>query len=311
MFLCRSRLDFPRSRSANTPSTRVFHQLKFGARYLGVGLVALSLTACSYGAAEFQLYTKAFDEQYEHGQRVLDALARAERIVVRRQLASRSRNVEFVPGDAAYYLDNVDPPVTASVRASLKSLKTYNEAVGALANGEAATALTNRIGTLTTNIVGAIAASRVAIAGPVGQVGATALVGNSGKILESVLPILQPILTAASREAFREQLILAYPSMKGLLVTLREETPVMFALLNRSRRNIDDRRISNEAAAALQKDRELLAGWVLLLDQTLVTMETAVTAAMSNSSAGDLAALSDASIELKVLAEKIKSLRLK
>ena len=93
------------------------------------------LGGCATGAAEFQLYIQGFDDQYEQGQIVLDRVARAERIVVRRRLARTSAS-GFNPDDAAYYLDTGDPPITASIRASLKSLKDYNHALGALANGE-------------------------------------------------------------------------------------------------------------------------------------------------------------------------------
>lgn len=270
-------------------------------------LIPIGLLGCAQGAAEFQLYAKAFDGQYEQAQRVFDAMARAERVVVKRNLASN----EFQPALAAYYLDNVDPPVTSSIRNSLRSLKNYNDALAALQNGEAANALLNRVGTITTNVVAAIASTQVALGGPAAQIGATKLIGDSDSLLKAVLPILQPLVTAASREAFRQQLVVAYPSMKGLVVTLRDNTPVIFALFKRSHQNIDERRPSKEALLAIEKDREMLAGWVLLLDQTLITMEAAVTAAMSDASSNELAVLAEASVDLKVLAEKVKSLRLK
>lgn len=276
-------------------------------RLLLLKLAAVALVGCSQGAAEFQLYAKAFDGQYEQAQRVFDAMARAERTVVKRNLAS----TEFVPANAAYYVDNVDPPVTSSIRNSLKSLKNYNDALAALQNGEAAAALTNRVGTIATNVVAAIASTQVALGGPAASIGAAKLIGDSDAILKTILPILQPLLTAASREAFRQELVRAYPSMKGLVLTLREHSPVIFALFKRANRNIDERRMSKEAVIALERDRELLAGWVLLLDQTLITMEAAVTAAMHDAPTNELAMLAEASIELRVLAEKVKSLRLK
>ncbi|MCA6115491.1 hypothetical protein J6524_11380 [Bradyrhizobium sp. WSM 1738] len=270
-------------------------------------LIPLGLIGCAQGAAEFQLYVKAFDGQYEQAQRVFDAMAHAERVVVKRNLVSN----EFRPAQAAYYLDNVDPPVTSSIRNSLKSLKNYNDAMAALQNGEAANALVNRAGTIATNVVAAIASTQVALGGPAAQIGATKLIGDSDGILKTVLPILQPLVTAASREAFRQQLVLAYPSMKELVITLRDNTPVIFALFKRSHQSIEERRPSKDAFLAMEKDREMLAGWVLLLDQTLITMEAAAAAAMSDAPSNELAVLAEASVELKVLAEKVKSLRLK
>jgi hypothetical protein len=47
------------------------------------------------------------------------------------------------------------------------------------------------------------------------------------------------------------------------------------------------------------------------MDKALVAMQTAVEAAATQSLEGDLAGLTDVSIELRVLAEKVKSLRSK
>ena len=57
--------------------------------------------------------------------------------------------------------------------------------------------------------------------------------------------------------------------------------------------------------------RQLLAGWVLLMDKSLVALDQAVAAAQSNDAAARAAGLTDASIELKVFAEQMKAIRLK
>ena len=61
-----------------------------------------------------------------------------------RTVGSPAQPAVFDPDNAAYYLDTVDPPITASFRASLKSLKIYNEALVGLTNGEAASVLAAR-----------------------------------------------------------------------------------------------------------------------------------------------------------------------
>jgi hypothetical protein len=269
------------------------------------------LGACSYGAAEFQLYTKAFDAQYEQGQRVLDSVAVAERIVVTRSFKENPRRPAFSPARAAYYLDNVDPPITASIRASLKSLKAYNEALASLANGEAAEAFTNRVGTLATNVVAAAAAASIAASGRIAIAGADKLVGDSAGYLAEALPYVKAIAVFASREAFKRELSRTYPAMKGLVLTLRDGTPAMFLMLRQSRTNVEQDFMSAESLAVLKKDREALAGWVLLLDQTLVAMDAAVEAVLSNATSADLATLTEASVELRVLAEKMKANRLR
>jgi hypothetical protein len=278
-------------------------------------LFASLVTGCARGVAEFQLYTQAFNAQFEQGDSILNGIAKAERIVVLRRIKQTASIAAFNPDQAAYFVDTVDPPITGSIRASLKSLKSYNDLLGGLANGEAAEALSNRLGTLTSNIVGAVAASQAAIGGAGAIPGADKLVSDSARSLLSVSPLITQIATFASREAFRQQLVAAYPAMRELLVTLRAGTPAMFEILKRSRVTRGSLEtpsgISPDGQSALEKDRVMLAAWVILLDKALVAMEAAVTAAMADISTADLASLSEASIELRVLAEQVKALRIK
>jgi hypothetical protein len=278
-------------------------------------LAGALLTGCARGVAEFQLYTQAFNIQYEQGDAILTRVANAERVVVVGGIRRQAAIPAFDPDKAAYFVDAVDPPITGSIRASLKSLKAYNDALGGLANGEAAEALTNRLGTLTSNVVGAIAAAQVAAGGAGAVPGADRLVSNTAKSLLDISPILKQVATFASREAFRQQLITAYPSMRELLLTLRAGTPAMFEILKRSRvkrGSLDGTGgISADGMTALENDRMMLASWVVLMDKALLAMEAAITAAMSDISAVDLAALSEASVELRVLAEQVKKLRAK
>lgn len=275
--------------------------------------IGLSLAGCgNRGAAEFQLYTQSFNLQYEQGDAVLNTLANAERSVVLRGIKAENKPEKFEPNKAAYFVASVDPPITASIRASLRSIKIYNEALTALANGEAAEALTNRVGTLTTNVIAAIAATQAAFSGPTGTAAAATMVQGVGSTLKVVLPIFQQAATYASRESFRQQLILAYPHMRELLITLRNGSPQIFSVMYRSHVQLGRLGVGRAGvsdAAAVEKDRALLAGWVVLLDNTLIAMETAAAAAMSDAPAVDLASLTEASIELRVLAEKVKSAR--
>jgi hypothetical protein len=133
--------------------------------------------------------------------------------------------------------------------------------------------------------------------------------------VNQAVPIVQRIATYASREAFRKQLIEAYPAMRALLLALREGTPAMFEIMKRSyvrRGSLDTPSgISQSDMALLEKDRQLLAGWVVLMDQSLVAMEAAVVTAMSGASPRDLAALTAASVELQVLAAQVQDIRRK
>ena len=268
---------------------------------------------CTQAVPEYNLYTRAFNAQYEQGEAVLDILSGAERTVVVRRLDRQ--NTPFRPDNAAYYLDTVDPPITASFRASIRTLKTYNEALAALANGEAANALTARMAALTSNVTDGVAASSVALGGPAAAAGAQAAVTGVAAALEVAKPIFNMAATAASREAFRQQLIVGYPAMRGLIIELRKATPEMYEMMERSlvRRGSDESPtgLSADGDRVLAKNRQLLAAWVLLMDKSLVALGQAVAVAGSNNSAMRVAGLTDASIELKVFAEQMRGIRLK
>jgi hypothetical protein len=136
------------------------------ASVLSVFIIRSCLAGCAQGVREFGQYTEAFNLQYQQGDEILNSVAKAERELFRRRERRGLVGARFDPKYAAYYVDSVDPPVTASIRGSLKSLKLYSEALGALANGEAAEALTNRVGTLASTVIGAAAAAHVAAGGP-------------------------------------------------------------------------------------------------------------------------------------------------
>ena len=103
--------------------------------------------------------------------------------------------------------------------------------------------------------------------------------------------------------------------MRKLMLALRDGTPAMYELMKRSyvqRGSLETPTgIRSSDEANLAHDRELLAGWVLLIDKSLAAMETAVVAVMSGASQGDLAALTAASVELQVLAARVQDIRKK
>ena len=266
---------------------------------------------CAQGVPEYNTYIVAFNAQYEQGDAVLDIVGQAERKVGGQLL----NPAVFDPDKAAYYLDISDPPITASFRASLRSLKIYNEALIGLTNGEAANVLTARISLLATNTAAGVAAGSVALGGPAAAVGAEGVVAATTGALKVAEPIFRTAATAASRESFRQELIRAYPEMRMLLVELRKATAPMYQVMRRSVvvvGSIDtDTGISVDGERALANKRQLLAGWVLLMDKSLVALDQAVAAAKSSDTPARISGLTDASIELKVFAEQMKAIRLK
>lgn len=282
-----------------------WHWRLFGA-CLVVALASL-LQGCgsSKGVAEFQLYTQSFNLQFEQGDTFLNTLAVAERKIGLFRAKARPAR-KFEPSDAAYFVESVDPPLTASLRASLKTLKAYNEALGALANGEAAAALSNRISTLAGNLVAAAVATQGAVGAAAAFPGADVMISKATQALNVAGPIVTAVATRAARESFRQQLIETYPSMEALLEALRDGSPAMFTVIYVSRTLG-----TNTGGQALEKDRELLAGWVVLMDKTLVAMRIAYEAAKNQNFESESTGLLEASIELKGVAEQIKKARAK
>ncbi len=279
----------------------------FGVRsfYLVCVFGFLGLAACSGGIAEFQLYDQAFDAQYEQGNRVLDRVAAAERIVVTKRRGLNNVSTPFKPDNAAYYLNAGDPPLTGAIRASLTSVQSYNKALSGLANGEAANALTARVGTLTSNLLTTASALQVAGAGT-GVYTAAAQAQ-----ITALLPIFQHAVTVANRSEFRRQLLEGYPHVKELLIAMRGGTEEMLELIRRSYVRRGSLGGSGGIPASELEDfiadRKLMAGWVIMIDKTIVAMDAAAATAISSASTADIAALTEASIELRILAEKVNA----
>ncbi|WP_372088407.1 hypothetical protein P7L66_05020 (plasmid) [Tistrella mobilis] len=275
------------------------------------------LAACggTRGVAEFAAYSDAYAAQQRQGDAVLDAFAAAERRLILRQTRTSGIIEPFDPDKAAYYVDGVDGPYTAGLRATLSALAGYNATLLGLANGETADALASRsagilrdLGTAGSILaagvgpVGALVepATRVALTGPVGV--ARTIFGG--------------LVAAEARNRFRAELAAAHPVMKDILAGLRGTTPAMFLVFERSR--VDPKTSADTASGlapdqetALEQDRRLLAGWVLLLDGTARAMDAAVAAAIVDGPAIRFTELADQATELRVLAETVRATRIR
>ncbi|MEP2981598.1 MAG: hypothetical protein ABJO86_19065 [Lentilitoribacter sp.] len=260
-----------------------------------VSVFCLFLAGCNTGIKEFELYSTAFALQNETAQQILDKVAHAERWHWSQLDGGGSG---FSPDQAAYYVNAGDPPYTDSMRLTLKALEAYNAALIGLTNGQAVEAIRGKVSTIVTNIDTAtsiLAAGRFA---------------PSQEIVSAVLPtasdlatantIFKTIANSAAKDSFRKQLARAYPSMKKVLLTFRNGSDDLYFAVVSVRGVTKEQRL---------KDRELFASWVLLIDDTLETMETAVIAVQSNMLPADIDALAEQSVELRILAEKLKAAR--
>ncbi|MGO7452021.1 hypothetical protein ACCS81_08450 [Rhizobium ruizarguesonis] len=282
--------------------------LSFSKLVLMSGLLSSCVAA---GYQEFQLYSQAYDVQYVQADTVLQAVGSAERAIWTNRQTRKNKFGYFEPNDAAYYIDTVEPPKTAAVRASLLVVKSYNEAMIALASGENAKALSAKISTLTINV--ASAALAVAALTTPSATTAQLAASNTGRFAKAMtgyldyLPFVTEVANIASREAFRKQLIESYPTISNMLLTMRNDgTRVMYEVLRTPGDNGVDTPVPKTDAGA----QKLLAGWVLLLDKTNLALEAAVNAARTGSQI-NLDSLSQASVELTVLAEQVRAAKLK
>ena len=275
---------------------------------LGYFLFVLLLGGCSHGAAEFQSYRQAYEAQYVEAAKVLDQVATAERIIVERSFKSQPGVRAFNPDEARYYIAVGDPPLTGAIRASVDALKDYNDALSGLVTGEAAATLRSELAAANNALAGSLGA--LAGASGVDAAFATALGGAIGK----AIPVLEVLERAGNRIAFREQLVRAYPAMKQLMLELRDGTPQMFEVVERSfvtpgSLGLGPTRMTADKQARLAEFRQLLAGWVLLIDESVRAMDMAVYAAATQAYSPDLSSLIEASVEIRVLSEAIKAAR--
>ena len=273
--------------------------MKRHCRVLSVAFLSLAVASCANGIREFEFYADAFDLQNATAQQVLDRVASAERAHWAQLNDKATANPRFSASNAAYYVNVGDPPLTDSMRKSLEAVKKYNDALIGLANGDSAAKLTNKLNSIVINL----GEAHSSLLAPSVQ-GSQELL----KVAKSFSPelgaahrVLKFALKAAARDAFRKNLVRAYPEMKKILLAFRRGSDdLYFAVIS----------VPGEVSRAEKlKTRELFASWVLLIDSTTRAMEVAVSAAMQRSPQTDLNALAEYSIEMRVLAEKIRAER--
>lgn len=261
--------------------------------------VGISISSCANGAREFEVYSSAFELQAATAEQVLDKLAMAERAHWTQLHDTGTGTPRFSADAAAYYVNVGDPPLTDSMRQSLEAVKKYNAALVGLANGESAEALTAKFSSIIVNLDQARSAL---LSDSITSSQELLTVASSfSSEVGAARSVLKLGLTGAARESFRKSLLKAYPAMKGVLLGFRNgSSDLYYAVVS------VPQGVSREEKL---KDRELFASWVLLIDHTVQAMDIAVVAAMRRSPSGDLATLAEYSMEMRVLAERIRAER--
>lgn len=259
----------------------------------------LVLTGCQAGGSEFELYRQSYALQFTEGERVVERLGSAERKLWRK--AARPSPRSFDPGEARYYVDVGDPPLAGSVRASLVALREYNDLLADLANGNAGTRLVTGVG----SILGNLNVARLQLSSA--ELGPAHVTAAAQILSPPVLTVINLLARKAAENSFGAQLGAAYPHMRRILEGLKEITPTMQQIMVASDADARGNLTTPQQAEA---DRKMLASWVILIDSTLAAMDAAHNA-VQQKSAISLTALTDASIEVRVLAEQIRANRMK
>jgi len=134
------------------------------------------------------------------------------------------------------------------------------------------------------------------------------LIADIEPAIGTAVTIFKAAATVAARESFRTKLLRAYPSMRTVLVSLRDYTPQMFAVMHAA---VVDSEGDITDQNQLDRDRKLLASWVLLMDASLVAMDAAHEAIKQGKSNLSLTALNEATFELRVLSETLRDERIR
>jgi hypothetical protein len=278
-------------------------------------VIALSaaLAACAFnGIVEFESFRTAFDKVQSTSSSILDQLAIQERWLFFKVTKNARSPVRFDPDLARYYTDSVDPPGTASFRAALDTIKTYNDLLYGLETGQTAQAMVAKVAALESSITSAAisASGLLDPAVPAASAQVKLAVGALNGIFAELQPFLQLALTARSREEFREFLISSYPTVRKLLVELRTATSAIFPVLTAATvdpANRAGRALTSEEASKIETYRKLLADWVILIELTIKALDAAYTAAMAPPTITDtVTGLTTISMEMDTAAQSAK-----
>jgi|GEM_PF-2184014 len=266
-------------------------------------LSALLLSGCSTyrGVQEFATYQEAFQQARSASDVILDRLAVAERAVWRYCAnytvlidAGGDATVDpaackkfdkittpFRTADAAYLIEAGDPPQAGAFRRAMMATAAYSDALGALASGQTADAVSGQIGQLV-----ALASSAASSATPPGAAGS--LGAAIGGINASVAALRAPIAGLfgfVTRAEFRDQLLGQKNAIEGALDGVIDATPAMFKVF------LVAEFVATPAGQTPDPDRVhenrlLLAQWVEMLNAARRALEAATVAAADDTPGG-------------------------
>lgn len=265
----------------------------------------LFLSGCATGIHEFEAYSTAYNLQHNEAQQVLNKLAKDERKIWELENDS-ARTPRFFANNAAYYVEAGDPPLTGSIRETLDGVLRFNQALVALGNGSRSEVVSDQIVGAVTNL----GQASVGFSGVLSSVsGAGALnafgpaITNVSNKLNPLVPVLQSGLTISARSEMREILVSSYPTLRKILIELRPTAEAIYNVY------LAENLSSDTPRSEQIRDRQLIAGWVLLIDETIKAMDVAIVAVQNPRSSVGVAQLGEATTRLRILSETLRVTR--
>ena len=253
-------------------------------------LSVLIFASCSLvPAPEFTLYQAAYNNAEEATDSVLDVYGRYERRV---QPVSEGT---FDPDQAALIAPGAEPPLTGLYRQGFAAVSDYNAMLARYAAGESISALNKEFEAL------GLSLDRLKSA-----LGSLSIPGKPA--VEAAQKLAGLALARSDAEEFRRSVKENGPTIRNFLKIVRSDTSSMFS----------DAKIAvvkggstpagaQKAASDLAGFREMLAGWVLLIDETIVNLKALESAVDRGLSRGtNIAVLAASTDRMALYAENIK-----
>lgn len=219
-----------------------------------VFFVSFALSACAFAPPpEFTSYRDTFDRTVEATNAVLQVYGAIEKSNAPTSLAT------FDPNSAGNYVEGADGPFTGGIRQGFSAVQDYNLILARYASGESLGLLSDDIDRLNSS-----ATSILTTAG---------LISNASGV-DKIVGVLKAVgnvaLTASDAAEFRESVLRTHPKMEAFLKQLRIQSASMYAHYYAVRGK------SANSSAAFQRDAKafqaMLGSWVLLIDETLLTL---------------------------------------
>lgn len=262
----------------------------FALRRLSVILVlAVAVSSCGTyrGVSEFSVYRDTYARVHGLGNTLLDRLAVHERTLFQIGHPFDPKTHVFNPDHAAYYVEEVDPPLTAASRRTLDAVRTYNDALYGLASGEDAEALAGKLARL--GAIGTAAATDVAVLSGAGLVPEVATAIAINKILASLKPLAGEVIGVFMRERFRERLLEQAPTIREALEKVRASAKILFDKEKKSTQAKLNKQKGHhgpdwpeDKTKQLRMSVEVLSTFVILTEASILSLDLSVAAIKSD-----------------------------